>query len=88
MISHIHVLKESLLFLEIDLLDVALDFLLHLFALICIAWSVYDGVTHLDDLEIETVLPLTSEGLQFLFLIERGSEKLLTPERSVHVLGC
>ena len=44
-------------------------------------------MSHLDQLETKSAVPLTIEGRELIFFVERWSEKLLTPEGSVSLLG-
>jgi hypothetical protein len=86
-VSHIHVLKKSLALLLVGLLKESFNLRLHLLLLLGVASLLDDCMSHLDDLKVETVTPLSHEGSQFLLLIESGSEEFVTPEGSMHGLS-
>jgi hypothetical protein len=74
MIGDIDVLEECLVFLALHLLHVPFDLFFHLFALLCISSLVEDGVSHLDDFEVESVVPVSHERLHLFFLVEGRRE--------------
>jgi hypothetical protein len=87
-VSHIHVLKKSLTLFLVGLLKESFNLRLHLLLLLGVTCLLDDCMSHLDDLKVETVTPLSHEGAQFLLLIESGSEQFVTPEGSMHSLSC
>ncbi len=87
-VSHIHVLEKSLTLLLVGLLKESFNLRLHLLLLLGVTSLLDDSMSHLDDLKVETVTPLSHEGSQFLLLIESGSEEFVTPEGSMHGLSC
>lgn len=87
-VSHIHVLEKSLALFLVGLLKESFNLRLHLLLLLGVTSLLDDCMSHLDDLKVETVTPLSHEGSQFLLLIESGSEEFVTPEGSMHGLSC
>ena len=87
-ISNIHVLKELSLFKFLSLINVSCQLISMLLVLFVVIDTGDDSLLDLEDLETAAGSPLTVEGVELLLLEEGWSEELLTPVRSINVLGC
>jgi len=71
-----------------DITDVLLDLILVLHALVHIARSQGHGLSDLNNLEADTLLPLFEELLVLLIFVENGGREFETPERNMGDLHC
>lgn len=56
-------------------------------SLLNITWSVVNCLSHFDVFKTESVIPMLHELFILFLLVERWSEKLLTPSWKMHLLG-